>query len=353
MIGLGIENLKYKEMIGLSKRIEYIDLMKGLCIFLVILLHCDFRFNKELDVINNCLGTLRMPLYFFLSGFFFKTYSNFLDFILRKVNNLVIPYVFFLTMFIIPYWILMQPISSLTELLLYYIEPFYPALWFLRCLFFLNIFYYVMYKYIDKKYLILSTFIISIFSFYLANYLKEFDDNTYVFWFLYISNIIPALFALPLVSIANYIKQKNDFFQRMSIKGKLFMTFFLIFLWGGCSEENIGFSMCNFGSNPYSLYIASLSGILTVYLLSSIVNKIPYFSYIGRYSLIVLGTHMIPILVINKYLGYTSLIVALITLIVIPVFIYFYKKYFPYFTAQKALFVYNCNRVKFAWKKGV
>lgn len=333
-----------------TKRIESMDLMKGICIFLVILLHCDFHFNEKLDIINNCLGTLRMPLYFFLSGFFFKPYVNFLDFTLHKVNNLVIPYIFFLTMFIIPYWIILQPINSLTNLLLYYIEPFYPALWFLRCLFFLNIFYYIMYKYINQKYLIFCTIIISIFSSYIATYLKAFDNNTYILWFLYISNIIPALFALPFVSIANYIRKKNDYIQNLSISRKLFMISFLILLWGTFSEKNISFSMCNFGSNPLFTYIAALSGIGTIYLLSSIIKKIPYISYIGRYSLIVLGTHMIPIITINKYLKYDSLIVALITLVTTPIFIYLYKKYFPYFTAQKQLLYLKDNKIHF-WKR--
>lgn len=76
-----------------KKRIGYIDLMKGICIILIVLLHCDIKTPYEqLDIM---LKNVRIPLYFFLSGLFFKEYSSFLDFIVRKVNKLIIPYIFF------------------------------------------------------------------------------------------------------------------------------------------------------------------------------------------------------------------------------------------------------------------
>ena len=53
-----------------KKRIEYIDLMKGVCITLVVLLHVIWTFN--IDIVDNVLSNIRMPLYFFLSGLFSK-----------------------------------------------------------------------------------------------------------------------------------------------------------------------------------------------------------------------------------------------------------------------------------------
>ena len=72
---------------GEKKRIEYIDLMKGICITMVILLHCGF-FEGKLALINEYLKIFRMPLYFFLSGLFFKTYGGFSSFTIKKINNL-------------------------------------------------------------------------------------------------------------------------------------------------------------------------------------------------------------------------------------------------------------------------
>ena len=40
-------------------------------------------------------NTFRMPLYYFLSGLFFKPYNGFFNFAIRKANKLLIPFFFF------------------------------------------------------------------------------------------------------------------------------------------------------------------------------------------------------------------------------------------------------------------
>ena len=60
------------------KRIEYIDLAKGFCIMLVVLEHVARPLvdqDTSTAVCLNICGTFRMPLYFILSGIFFKDYS--------------------------------------------------------------------------------------------------------------------------------------------------------------------------------------------------------------------------------------------------------------------------------------
>lgn len=81
-----------------KKRLEYVDLMKGICITLVVATHCGVCIPHYLPLgfeINMALINIRMPLYFSLSGFFFKEYMSFSDFVVRKVNKLIVPYVFF------------------------------------------------------------------------------------------------------------------------------------------------------------------------------------------------------------------------------------------------------------------
>lgn len=81
-----------------KKRLEYVDLMKGICITLVVATHCGVCIPHYLPLgfeINMALINIRMSLYFFLSGIFFKEYMSFSDFVVRKVNKLIVPYVFF------------------------------------------------------------------------------------------------------------------------------------------------------------------------------------------------------------------------------------------------------------------
>lgn len=75
-----------------KKRIEFIDLAKGLCIFLVVLAHVMSSFDLENYPLRDAMGMFRMPLYFFLSGLFFSTYENYRGFLKRKTNKLLIPF---------------------------------------------------------------------------------------------------------------------------------------------------------------------------------------------------------------------------------------------------------------------
>ena len=76
-----------------SRRIDFVDLTKGVCIILVVMAHVGGAF-EQLDT-NSMLSCFRMPLYFFISGVFFKSYEGLLGFILRKINKLIIPFLFF------------------------------------------------------------------------------------------------------------------------------------------------------------------------------------------------------------------------------------------------------------------
>ena len=80
-----------------KQRIVWIDKAKGICIILVVLhhslihTHADFLLSNT--NVENFLSAFRMPLYFALSGIFFKTYSSFSIFVIRKINKLIVPFV--------------------------------------------------------------------------------------------------------------------------------------------------------------------------------------------------------------------------------------------------------------------
>ena len=49
-----------------NKRIDFVDLTKGVCIILVVMAHIGGAFEK-LDY-HSMIASFRMPLYFFISG---------------------------------------------------------------------------------------------------------------------------------------------------------------------------------------------------------------------------------------------------------------------------------------------
>ena len=84
----------------MPQRIEFIDLAKGFCISLVVLWHVlGLALSSDAIMI---MFFFRMPLYFILSGLFFKTYDGLFPFIKKKTNKLLIPFLFIFLVIIIP-----------------------------------------------------------------------------------------------------------------------------------------------------------------------------------------------------------------------------------------------------------
>ena len=81
----------------MSKRIEYLDIAKGIGILLVVLGHNDFEVISLF--VQRLIYSFHMPLFFFLSGYFINTAVPFFDFIKKRFNALLKP--FFFTIFLI------------------------------------------------------------------------------------------------------------------------------------------------------------------------------------------------------------------------------------------------------------
>lgn len=56
----------------MQKRLKYIDVIRGITMLLVIYSHLNYKLfgNYPESAINNIFVTFRMPLFFFISGFF-------------------------------------------------------------------------------------------------------------------------------------------------------------------------------------------------------------------------------------------------------------------------------------------
>lgn len=72
-----------------KKRIEYIDAIRGFSILWVVVYHLGENVPDWLAV------PYRMPLFFFVSGIFFKSQQSYGAFFSRRVNTLIVPFIFF------------------------------------------------------------------------------------------------------------------------------------------------------------------------------------------------------------------------------------------------------------------
>jgi len=81
----------------MSKRIEYLDIARGIGILLVVLGHNDF--GAISPFFHQVIYSFHIPLFFFLSGYFINASIAFLDFFKRRFHSVLKPYLF--TIFLI------------------------------------------------------------------------------------------------------------------------------------------------------------------------------------------------------------------------------------------------------------
>ena len=120
----------------MKERIQYIDLAKGICILLVVVDHISNEgyFSAGDYPLNEIFEQMRMPLYFILSGLFFKDYAGGIkEFLLRKVNKILVPYLFFILLFRGVGWLVRNYTGFASTGV--NIDDIWGPLWFLRCLF--------------------------------------------------------------------------------------------------------------------------------------------------------------------------------------------------------------------------
>ena len=81
----------------MSKRIEYIDIARGIGILLVVMGHNDFAVVSPF--MYKVIYSFHMPLFFFLSGYFFNIGIGFWNFFKKRFHSIMKPY--FFTIFLI------------------------------------------------------------------------------------------------------------------------------------------------------------------------------------------------------------------------------------------------------------
>jgi fucose 4-O-acetylase-like acetyltransferase len=76
----------------MSKRIEYLDIARGIGILLVVLGHNDFEAISVF--VHQVIYSFHIPLFFFLSGYFINISIPFFDFFKKRFSSLLKPYFF-------------------------------------------------------------------------------------------------------------------------------------------------------------------------------------------------------------------------------------------------------------------
>lgn len=340
-----------------GERIAYIDLAKGLCIIIIIFNHINCLFYPELleNPLSNMFSCFRMPLYFFLSGLFFKAYGGFLDFTLRKTNKLLVPFVFWhLTLSLGLAWVIgivtkgswsLESVKENFLAILHNGTPLNIPIWFLLALFVTNILFYSLFILAERlePVPVTGTLAVGAILFGVAGQLlRTFEVNLPLY-------LDTACTAMPFFA-AGYLVRKHTNLPStpMNWKGVVMFVFGLAMM-AIAFIKNVYFMDLRINAIhvPATFaYLFGFSGIALILYVSKAIGHLPIISYIGRYSIILLVLH-VPFLhifgsTICKLCGnmpdigkgmITFVVITSLCMACIPLCL----KFLPKFTAQKDL----------------
>lgn len=330
-----------------KQRLVYVDFMKGMCILFIVAFHINNSiYPHRVDLM---LQSFRIPLYYFLSGVFFKQYDGYLDFARRKFNNIIVPYIFFMLLTCVVHcvaWYAFEVRWMGEWTWKSFLDPFCTRyyhyntpLWFLISLFEVNMVYYLLLKMCPKR---SGRYALIVLLAFVALYFRKrpifcnpaFLDTVFIAMpFFVLGNEVKKLGALP----------KNERYDRW---GLLVIVPVMVILYFFARKINL---LVQNEPPFYKLYIFPFMAVLAFFWFSKNMPRVPIITYIGRYSIVVLGTHIMLIKLMRHILEATTITqhmpsaaandwtifacVVAAEMVVIPVMI----RLFPKFTAQSEL----------------
>lgn len=278
----------------MTKRIEWIDIAKGIGIILVVIGHIS-----QIKVLNNAIYSFHMPLFFILSGYLYKRKEKFTK---SKLKKILIPYLVFASISFL-YWVLIErhmreqdisPIKAGMNIFLArggdsnYI--FNVVLWFLPCLFMTeNIFYILERKFTGK-----TLFFIILSSSFIGFLYPKVTDIRLPFCLDIV--FLAIVFYYIGYELRKYIETK---FIKKFNKNNLFISIQLLI----CIAIIIGFSIFEDGANMNNLkikyysifFLTAIIGSYAIYLIANAIarNRIKsdVLKFIGKNSLYIMCVH--------------------------------------------------------------
>lgn len=258
-----------------NKRIEWIDICKGLGIFLVVIGHTGI--SKASPIAYDWIYSFHMPFFYMLSGVVLneQKYDTFEKFIKRRLKTLVIPFFILNTiLFCIAKALdlnnVQPPLSELFTGVL--------AMYFLRVLFISEIFYFCINRISTKLYRKIIVIIILI---YLSLYIQGHYDTGYAH---YIMPGMPLLYYGIGNIFKTYIKQYAEILDTHNLV--IIICISLIF------SLSIIISHIKF---LFIDIILAISGIFTLLSIGILCSKMTYkrINYIGKNTLVIVAFHQI------------------------------------------------------------
>lgn len=277
-----------------------IDYMKAIGIFFVILAHTALY-----EPLKNWIYVFHMPLFFFISGylFTFDNHPSFGKFVRKRFEQLLVPYMWFNIITYLLWLLILRHMGAESDMNIAWWSPAVNALlgngdrmvhdvplWFLLCLYLVEVFYYICYKrcYYRRQWLTIAFFFIGGAVYYLCPIRLPFSLGT-------------ALVAIVFYSVGNMARTVR--FQH-KIPVSLFIIFTLL-ITVAVSSINGRINMhINYYHNYLLFFVGGFAGIGLMYCFCGLFRRSAVVQYISNNTLTVCGIHLTTFAVIKGLMVY-------------------------------------------------
>lgn len=355
----------------MKKRLDYLDMAKGIGMVLVLLGHLQgdmiFQLSPYIHPLCVFIFSFHMPLFFIISGILMaikndedKSLSQIAK---KRFRGIMIPYLWFSGFYlsVVVYALIMKSIQIETLLVnLWYVISGYGmnVLWFLPAIYLAELIFIILRQKIAKSKgeitFIISIVIISVIALIAGYALTKMDTDITVNKRIreFITVLIRPLLACGFITIGYYVHKLWD--KKITEASPITMIRRSIYIIGGIILLGVcaGFAHVNNGidfrtmvfRNVFFFLLCALSGSFGLILFCKGLPRIGLFTYWGVGSLIFMGTHnsetilyyaMKLAMFANQYLtrarGYICYaIIVLVILVYTTAMIFIIQKFFPF-----------------------
>ena len=265
----------------MTKRLDYVDIARGLAILYIIECHvCDYHVAW--------IDSWSMPIFFIIMGLFFKPTKTWKEMVIKKARTILLPFFLLSIPSYIQYIIQLGPIGLFYRV----VDPFnccHGVGWFLICMFWCYLIYYTIHRMVKGKMYIKLTvcLIISLVFFYISTWRPDILSGHRLVLPYFMST---SLTCISFISVGELLKKQ---LLRNRIETYKLLVYSVIM--GGVIVNIFG---CKGGAmivndyygQPYVLWFAN--SILGSIAILEICKYLPIFiAFFGKHSLLMLMVH--------------------------------------------------------------
>ena len=316
-------------LINKQIRLEWIDWMKALGIYLVVLGHF-YSFGEKF------IYVFHIPLFFLISGFLSRKEDDKRQFWRKLWYNLAVPMLIMVVVNFVSacvvqlwngtfdwstfYWFIRNVVFGMVA--------GFDTLWFVYTLILLKI----IFQYCSSKKLF---YVLTVVMLMLAYVYNHSDISRFPFFLNQPNAVIDVFTAFPFFALGVYARDYKTFLNGWNQKTGIIQTVVIgVLIVSACwhFNGNVGLHACCYGGNMLLFLLGGVFGSLMVFMISKLLAK-PHkiVAVISRGTMIILGVHKLLINMVRMFFpgSYLDVVFAAIIVILFVPIIVMTERYFP------------------------